>query len=109
MLLLVKSKLSKEQLAKAAVDLDGYVKFVVDIENRIMTAGGARHVQGEEVLLQNGSKQANLWGGGIDLETGKIDFDSMINVRPKDNNPSREVLSPDIRKIVEKIVREFIQ
>ena len=73
MLLLVTSKLSEQDLKSAGEDLDGYVKFVVDLEKGIMTVGGERHVQGEELLLQNGSEQKNLWGGGIDLETGLID------------------------------------
>lgn len=108
MLLLVTSKLSEQDLKMTAEDLDGYVKFVVDLERGIMTAGGERHVQGEELLLEDGSKQENLWGGGIDLESGQMDFDSMINIRPNDNNHSREVISPEIRKKMEEIVRKFI-
>ena len=108
MLLLVTSKLSEQDLKSAGEDLDGYVKFVVDLEKGIMTVGGERHVQGEELLLQNGSEQKNLWGGGIDLETGGMDFDSMINIRPNEGNPSREVLSVEIRKKMEEIVRKFI-
>ena len=108
MLILVDSKLENESLKKAAEDLDGYVKVVVDLEKGIMTAGGERHVQGKELLVKNGSLQENLWGGGIDLETGKMDFDSMINIRPEQDNPSREVLSVEIRKRMEEIVRRYI-
>lgn len=89
-------------------DLSGYVKVVVDIERSIMTAGGKRHVEGEQLLLQKGSKQEHLWGGGIDLETGEIDFDSMINIRPSQANPSREILSPTTRQIVETIIRKLL-
>lgn len=108
MILIVNSKLSQEDLKSAGEDLDGYVKFVVDLEKGIMAVGGERHVQGEEMLLQNGSEQKNLWGGGIDLETGGMDFDSMINFRPNEGNPSREVLSLEIRKKMEEVVRKFI-
>jgi hypothetical protein len=108
MLLLVTSKLSQEDLKKAAEDLDGYVKFVVDLEKEIITAGGKMHIEGKALMLKNDSQQKNLWGGGIDLETGQMDFDSMINVRPGDGNPSREVLSLEIRERMEKIVKKFI-
>lgn len=73
-----------------------------------MTAGGERHVEGEELLLKDGSKQADLWGGGYDMETGDMDFDSMINIRPVQGNPSREVLDPKIRSSVEKVVERLL-
>ncbi len=108
MIILLDKKISPEQLKNAAEDLEGYIKFVVDIDREVMTAGGARHVEGEEILLKDGSKQADLWGGGYDLESGEMDFDSMINIRPGQGNTSREVLDPAIRKSVEKIVRELL-
>jgi hypothetical protein len=91
-----------------AKDLDGFVKVVVDIERKILTGGGERHVEGEQRLLQEGSKQADLWGGGLDLETSEIDYNSIINLRPSQNNPSREVLSPEIRKDFDKIVKDLL-
>jgi hypothetical protein len=109
MLLLVIKKLSSEELEKVSQDLSGYIKFVVDIEKKIMTAGGLRHVEGEELLLKKGSKQQDLWGGGLDIETNEIDFDSMINLRPSQGNPSREVLDEKIRHQIEKIVRSMLQ
>lgn len=108
MLLLVTSKATEEDLKQAAEDLDGYIKVVIDIEKEILTAGGQRHVQGEELLLQNGSRQENLWGGGLDLETKGMDFDSMINIRPKQNNSSREVLAPEIRQKMESIIHKML-
>ncbi|MDO8498496.1 MAG: DUF5674 family protein [bacterium] len=109
MLLIITSKADKETLQKVAEDLEGYIKFVVDVEKGILTAGGLRHFEGEELLLKEGSKQDNLWGGGLDLETGEIDFDSMINIRPTQGNPSREVLSEVVRKKVEEIVRTLLK
>ena len=70
MLLLIKSKADEETLKKVAEDLDGYIKFVVDVEEGILTAGGKMHFEGEQLLLAGGSRQENLWGGGLDLETG---------------------------------------
>ena len=98
--IIVRQKVDEEILNKVAQDLKGYVKFVVDIQRKILAAGGQRHVEGEELLLKNGSRQEDLWGGGIDLETDDMDFDSMINIRPRQNNPSREILDQNIRKEV---------
>lgn len=108
MLILVKSKADEKTLKSVAEDLDGYVKVVVDIEKEIITAGGDMHADGEKVLLDAGSEQKNLWGGGIDLQTGEVDFDSMINVRPGEENASREVLSIEVRKKMEKIIRALL-
>ncbi len=109
MILILEKKATDEEISKAAKDLDGYVKFVVDIEQRRVALGGSRHVDGEQLLLKDGSQQEDLWGGGLDLETSEIDFDSMINVRPKQDNPSREVLSKEIRDIIEDIVRKILK
>ena len=109
MLLVVEKKLNKQALQKVAEDLKGYIKVVVDIDQKILAAGGARHVDGEQLLLRNGSRQENLWGGGLDIETNEIDFDSMINLRPSQGNTSREVLSEEIRTKIERIVRNLLK
>ena len=108
MLLVIKSKADEKTLKKVTEDLEGYIKVVVDIEKEILTAGGTIHADGEKLLLAQGCSQKNLWGGGLDLETGEIDFDSMINIRPNQENTSREVLSKEIRDKMEKIIRDFL-
>ncbi len=109
MLLIIRQKANKEILKKVAEDLNGYVKVVVDIRRKILSAGGELHVDGEKLLLEDGSKQADLWGGGIDFETGEIDFDSMINLRPGQDNKSREVLDLNIRKQMEIIIHNLLR
>ena len=108
MVLMLAEKISPEQLKKISQDLDGYIKFVVDINREIMIAGGTRHVEGEELLLGGGSKQEDLWGGGYDLESREMDFDSMINIRPNQGNTSREVLDSEVRKKVEQIAKRIL-
>ena len=108
MVLMLAEKISSEQLKKISQDLDGYIKFVVDIDREIMAAGGTRHVEGEQLLLGGGSKQEDLWGGGYDLESKEMDFDSMINIRPDQGNSSREVLDSEVRKKVEQIAKRIL-
>lgn len=109
MLLIIGQKADKETLKKVAEDLDGYVKVVVDVSRKILSAGGKLHVDGEKILLQDGSRQTDLWGGGIDFETGSIDFDSLINLRPGQGNTSREVLDQNIRKQMEMIIHNLLR
>ena len=109
MLLIIRKKSDDDILKKVAEDLAGYVKVVIDIKRKILSAGGELHVDGEKLLLEDGSSQQDLWGGGIDLETGDVDFDSMINLRPKQDNKSREVLDPKIRKEMEAIIHNLLR
>lgn len=109
MLLIITSKADQETLKKVAEDFEGYIKFVVDVEKKILAAGGLRHFEGEAFLLKEGSLQKNLWGGGLDLETGELDYDSMINIRPNQGNSSREVLSEITRRQIEEVVRELLK
>lgn len=108
MLLIIRSKIDLESLKKVAEDLKGYIKIVVDVRRKILSAGGQKHVDGEKMLLKDGSRQEDLWGAGLDLETGQMDFDSMINLRPA-QNASREILDPKIREAVETITRSLLE
>jgi len=109
MIMIVKQKADEETLKKVAEDLNGYVKVVVDIQRKILSAGGKLHIEGEKMLLEDGSKQADVWGAGIDFETGEVDFDSVVNLRPKQGNTSREILDPGVRKNVESIINNLLR
>lgn len=85
-----------------------YIKVVVDTEKGILAGGAAMHYEEEQTLLEHSSKQENLWGGGLDLQTEQIDYNSMINIRPHQNNPSRDILSQEIRERFDKIVKELL-
>jgi len=103
MVILLTSPADKTSIQKASEDLGGYVKFVVDLKREVMTIGGLRHLEGEQLLLQDGSHQSDLWGGGVDLESKEIDYESMINIRSP-GNPSREALDPNIRAQMKAVV-----
>lgn len=107
MILIIKKKATKDEIDKMAQDFDGYIKLVVDIENEILAGGGERHFEAEQRLIKQGSHQANLWGGGIDWETKEIDYNSVINLRPG-INPSRDIMSEEIRKKFDKIVKDLL-
>lgn len=78
------------------------VKAVVDIEKSEMIVDAPMHADQEKEFLENGSNQKDLWG--INLypemygEEDFVEFDSMINIRPSQNNRSRSVENEDIRK-----------
>lgn len=108
MILIITKKATKEELEKMAEDLDGYIKVVVDIKREILTGGGKKHVDGEQILIKQGSHQDDLWGGGFDLETEEIDYNSMINIRPSQSNLSRDIMSKDTRDIFDTIIEKLL-
>lgn len=98
---------SKSQIKQLQEQFDVYIKTVIDINQKICVAGMDRHYEGEQLLLKNGSRQSDIWGGGIDVHSLVIDYNSFINIRPNDNNPSNEIQNHDIRKLYEQLTRQF--
>lgn len=108
MIIIIRSQADEQTLKKVAQDLNGYIKIVVDVRRRILAAGGEKHVDAEQLLLKDGSRQEDLWGAGLDMETDEMDFDSMINLRPAQNT-SREILDQKIRETVATITRSLLK
>jgi len=61
------------------------------VEKEIITAGMKLHADGEKMLLNQESKQENIWGGGINLKTKQIDFTAVLNIRPRLGNDGLEI------------------
>lgn len=89
----------------------GLVKAVVDINKRIMVVDAAMHADEERILLEQGSKQNDLWGINLYPEIKGddfIEFDSMINVRPRLNNFSRGIESKELQNKIISIVHTLV-
>lgn len=100
---------TKKEIAQLREVFDTYIKTVIDIEKQICCAGMDRHFEGEKILMDQGSKQSDIWGGGVDLETQFIDFNSFINIRPNDNNNSNEIQDAEKRSRYERLTKYFFQ
>lgn len=100
---------TKEEVEKLRKLFDVYVKTVIDVEKGVCSAGMDRHFEGEKILLDMGSNQSDIWGGGIDLATKAIDCNSFINIRPNDGNNSNEILDKKIREKYEKLTKYFFK
>lgn len=107
-IILKNRKATKEEIEKMSYEYGNYIKVVVDLEQKILAGGAAMHYDEKKVLMDYGSRQENLWGGGIDLDTSEVFYDSMINIRPNQDNTKREIQSELIRKKLNQIVKRFI-
>lgn len=109
---IIKDKISLAELASAAKERFGdMVKAVVDCEKKIMAIGGDLHADEEEILLQSGSRQKDLWGINLypqESEDKWLEFDSMINLRPSQNNRSRSVEDPVLREKIIVVVKSLV-
>ena len=88
-----------------------FVKAVVDVSAGVMAIGGELHADEEALLLEEGARQADLWGINLypDLpEEQRVEFDSMINVRPSQGNRSRAVEDPLVRQRIGEIVGRLL-
>lgn len=109
---IVKDPISKKELGDIAKNQFGdLVKVVVDVEKEIMAIGGELHADEEALLLQEGSRQEDLWG--INLYPDKseeewVEFDSMVNIRPSQGNRSRDVESLEIQRKIRDIADKLV-
>lgn len=84
-----------------------YIKIVVDIEKEILAAGGEYHADCEKELEKVGSIQKNLYGGGVSLESKKIDYMAMSNYKPQRGMITYEVADLKIRNTMKKIIQNY--
>ena len=78
----------------AAGRFGNLVKAVVDVERTIMAVDGELHADDEALLLENGSRQENLWG---------------INIRPSQGNLSWGVDDKATREKIFQIVSGLLR
>ncbi len=98
-----------EQIAEMLGALKNYIKLAVDVERGIVAGGGSMHKDCEQVLLDAGSPQENIWGADWSPATSAVSFEALINIRPRQNNRSMTVQDPILRDKIEKIVRKIFE
>lgn len=110
---IIDTQISKDRLKDLSIDFYGYmVKAVVDVSRGIMAVNAELHSDLEQLLLDNGSVQGSLWGINLYPENDAEDFieyDSIINIRPRNNNFSRDVENPNIRSQISSIVWNLVK
>jgi hypothetical protein len=95
------------------VDLyfEDMVKYVVDVSRGVVAVGGEMHADAEEALLEDGSRQPDLWGANYYPGRGRedcIEYTSLINIRPAQDNRSMEIRDPAIRERVRELTFALI-
>lgn len=107
MIRILQSQPTSDQMKDMLQQYETMIKIVVDIRQRILAGGGEMHADCESVLLDNGSEQDDLWGANWYPDEKRIEFESLINIRPRLGNRSILIQSEELREKVESITREI--
>jgi hypothetical protein len=108
MIHLLKKPANPNQIQEMLQEYEKMVKIVVDIRRRVLSGGGEMHSDCESTLLEDGSEQDDLWGANWYPAEQRIDFESLINIRPRLGNRNILIQDENIRKQVESITREIL-
>ena len=111
-MLILQSTITRAELRTLAANTFGdMIKCVADIREGLMAVDADMHADLEKMLLLNGSNQEDLWGFNLwvdEKDDGFVEFDSLINIRSWQGNPSRDVLNPSVRNAIRGIVSKYI-
>jgi len=98
------SRLPADELRRLlGLYFEDMVKYVVDVARGLVAVGGEMHADAEQLLLEAGCRQADLWGANYYPGRGPdgcIEFTALINIRPAQDNRSMEIQDPATRERV---------
>jgi hypothetical protein len=111
-IVIVERRIEPAELARLVLlHFEDMVKYVVDVERRLAAVGGELHADAEQLLLQSGSRQADLWGANYYPGQGPeecIEYTSLINIRPAQENRSMLIADPGLRERIREITFALI-
>jgi hypothetical protein len=108
MIYILREPVNSAQIKEMLQEYEKMIKIVVDIRLRILSGGGEMHSDCETVLLDSGSEQDDLWGANWYPAEKRIEFKSLINIRPRQGNRNILIQDETIRQQVEAITREIL-
>ncbi len=110
--LIVDHRIAPSELARLVrAHFEDMVKYVVDVQRRIIGVGGEMHADAEQALLESGSQQPDLWGANYYPGRGRdgcIEYTSLINIRPATGNRGMEVQDPVLRDRIREITFDLL-
>jgi hypothetical protein len=111
-IVIVEHRIDRRELARLVhLYFGDMVKYVVDVERRVAAVGGELHADAEQLLLESGSRQVDLWGANYYPGQGHeacIEYTALINIRPAQGNRSMLIQDPGIRDRVREMTFALI-
>ncbi len=108
MIHIIRTRATPEQMAEMLQILQTYSKLAVDIGRGILAGGGEMHADCEEILLEDGSQKVDVWGADWYPASQAVKYESLINIRPRQNNRSMEIQDPSLRDRIAQIAYNLL-
>jgi len=109
---IIKEPISRATAKEIAAEFYGdMVKGAADIERRIIALGGEYHIDANNVLIGEGSKQEDIWGFNLYLDKAPeewLEYTALINIRPASGNSEMYISDSAVREKLEAIVNKLI-
>jgi hypothetical protein len=110
---IVRQRITIEELRRLAqLRFGDMVKACVDLGRGVMAIGGELHADEEAMLIADGAAQADVWGINLYPDEASehwVEFDSMINVRPRQGNRSRGIESTETQARIRDVVTRLVE
>jgi hypothetical protein len=109
---IVDERIERQELSRlVAAHFGDMVKIVVDVRREVVAVGGELHADAEQLLLEQGSRQADHWGANYYPGRGAkecLEYTALINIRPSQDNPSMEIQDAEIREKVRSMAQRLV-
>ena len=109
---IIDQKITENELREIAKDFyTDMIKGVVDIERGILAMGGEYHIDASTVLIENESRQQDIWGFNWYFDRAgdeRIEYVSLINIRPAQGNMAMEVQDASLRDTMKTIILKYL-
>src|SRR3989344_558340 len=110
---IIREKITKSELEELAKEFYvEMIKGVADIERGTIALGGEWHMDANQVLIEDGSNQENLWGFNIYLNKSRkemLEYNSLINIKPRQGNRNMQIENEEIKKKILEIVNNLVE
>ena len=107
-ILILKKPVKFSEIEKEVTWHSDYIKGVADIKNKRLSFGGGLHADGEQKLLQELDVESEfLWGFNF-YPNKEIEYESLINIKPKFGNKSIFIASDEIKKQVDEVIFKLL-
>lgn len=111
-IVILRDRIAAEELSRLVkLYFEDMVKYVVDVERRVIAIGGELQADAEQILMEDGSRQQDVWGANYYPGAGAaqcIEFTALINIRPAQGNRSMEVSDLGVRERIRSITFDLI-
>jgi len=98
MIHLIYTRATPQEIKEMLEVYGDFIKLAVDVERNVLAGGGKLHADCEAVLLDDGSNNDYIWGADWYPFSQKLEFEAMLNIRPRLGNRSMYLQSAELRE-----------